>query len=300
MIPRVDVFSAKGGVGKTTLSILLARARVAPGRSVLLVDADLTGTCLGDVLAPGFDWENAPTLTHLVAGAPEALPDMGPLDRLPVYRLPTPADRDVRDLRPSAGVPGGRLLFCPSVAEAMDDGRPLDPSLVHALLAHESAGGWVHHVIGQVIEETRRRVPDLGAVVVDHGPGLGPFQWATLHRILREGAPAPGARRWWWALLVTSRDKVDLVAAERVVNRLPSMDAVVGVANLVPVGWGANWQQTVRGHAPTDAWNLGLVPLWEDHQMAVAYAKGRGATLTYRPDGQSDAIPALAERLFGD
>src|SRR5580698_1045668 len=72
--------SAKGGVGKSTLAIACARLLAEASRTVVLIDADLTGTSLADGLclcAPEvarrpdgrLDFDAAPTGRHLTREA---------------------------------------------------------------------------------------------------------------------------------------------------------------------------------------------------------------------------------------
>ncbi len=78
MTKRLDVFSLKGGVGKTTVSVFLARTLAhAAAAPVLLVDLDLTGTCVGDLLENWAfpTWPVNPNLVDLVCGRPELLPE---------------------------------------------------------------------------------------------------------------------------------------------------------------------------------------------------------------------------------
>jgi cellulose biosynthesis protein BcsQ len=74
--PRLDVMSLKGGVGKTTLAYALAWAQATRSRRpVLLIDADLTGTCLGDLLDPVVAWHLEANLAHLLCEPPDTLPE---------------------------------------------------------------------------------------------------------------------------------------------------------------------------------------------------------------------------------
>lgn len=204
-VERVDVFSVKGGVGKTTVSVLLARAQAAHSKKpVLLIDADLTGTCLGDLVAPNIsgDWNEVPNLAHLICDPPETLDDALIPSELPVYAIPEepqsqPLEHQVSLLRDYAK----RVLYCPSHGNSTSP-RVIDTRVLQALAGHETAGGWVRLVIEKVIKATRKITGTLGGVVVDHSPGLAALQSATL-----EDITTSGSRR---ALFVTSCDRVDL------------------------------------------------------------------------------------------
>ncbi len=160
MFTRFDVFSTKGGVGKTVVSICLARELTRQsGKPVLIVDADLTGTCLGDVLESWANpsWDVRFNLAHLMTGQPELLPDwLGSSwsatvsEHLPVYEwrqagtLTTPPKPVGPTIDPGAigapAVPAG-ILFCPSNPSSSEP-AVVDLAVLHALLGHESAAAW--------------------------------------------------------------------------------------------------------------------------------------------------------------
>lgn len=205
-VERVDVFSVKGGVGKTTASVLLARAQAERSKKpVLLIDADLTGTCLGDLLAPNIsgDWNEVTNLAHLICGPPETLDEALVRAELPVYALAPdphspPADYHISRLAEFSN----QVLYCPSHGNSTRP-RVVDLRVLQALAGHETAGGWVRLVIKEVIAATCLVAGPLGGVIVDHSPGLAALQSAMLDDILA----APHSRR---ALFVTSCDRVDL------------------------------------------------------------------------------------------
>ena len=313
---RVDVFSAKGGVGKTTVAYRLARTWAEESkRPVLLVDADLSGTCLGDLVectaSPG--WHEQQNLIHLVCGRPEELPEQLDLTRLPVYELR--AAPDETPLRVGASVSGPKVVFCPSHAETYfhtpGGVEPVDLPVLQALLGHESAGGWVGHVIQNVISATDERVGGLAGTVVDHGPGIGALQWSQMSAIDAELAKAtrenrPSRRR---ALAVVTRDLVDLAAARAVDARIAPGRArpmkalranMTWVVNRLPTAWSPSssaaadeWRTALQtllknagmGPGPRDGWFRGALPLFEEKLMADAYAiSGLAAYYLAYPD----------------
>lgn len=247
MISRVDVFSTKGGVGKTTIAFLVASLQAEhENKPVLLVDADLTGTCLGDLLQPGVEpaWHSRLNLIHLLCTeAPERLKDVL-RKQLPVYVYPPTPEPDPKARPLTERTAGKTLLFCPSHAYSTHESTLIPHAVLHALLGHESAGGWVQHVIEEVIQATWNRAGELGAVVVDHGPGIGALQDALLQSLKVE---EPGLRRR--ALVVTSRDGVDLSATaefrQTYVREVPEKK-VVWLVNRVPRVEGQDWRQSVK------------------------------------------------------
>lgn len=203
-VARVDVFSVKGGVGKTTVSVLLARAQAEHTKQpVLLIDADLTGTCLGHLLGPAItgDWNETHNLAHLVCDPPETLDEALTKDRLPVYRDAgadaKPKEHHVSKLSSFQST----VLYCPSHGGSSKPA--VDAQVLQALIGHETAGGWVSLVIERVIEATQQITGPLGGVIVDHSPGMAALQSLAFEQIGRAG----GRRR---ALFVTTTDRVDL------------------------------------------------------------------------------------------
>lgn len=263
---RVDVFSLKGGVGKTSLSILLARAhlRHRQEKSVLLIDADLTGTCLGDLLEPLTTWSSEGNLAHLICGRPERLGELLEVGKLPVY---IHGGGSEIQLQPGF-LPRKAFLFCPSQAETTAADWPVvRRPLLQALLSHENAGGFISFVIEEVIKAVRKVVPEVSAVIVDHGPGLAALQYANLDK-------ADGEDRK--ALFVTSRDAVDLRAIHALELSLKERAKfVTWVVNRVPGSAGADWQGRIpEKHHQGYAWyTKGSLPLYHNATLAEAYAE---------------------------
>jgi cellulose biosynthesis protein BcsQ len=215
---RIDVFSLKGGAGKTTIAFQLAKLE-AQDRPVLLIDADLTGTCLGALLQPEVRWSAQEELAGLICGRPELLEERLMPEELPVYEwLPlATASRPLTQVaadgarRVSGSSSGKGFFFCPShvAADAVEH-----PEILHALQAHESAGEWIDHVLTRLVEAAEKILgTPFGSVLVDHGPGMGPLQLAALRKTL-----ATNEQRK--ALIVTTRDLVDLEASQEFGERL--------------------------------------------------------------------------------
>lgn len=327
---RVDVFSAKGGVGKTTVAYRLARKwSETSEQPVLIVDADLSGTCLGDLVEPTTKegWHTVQNLIHLVCGRPEELPSLVKPNELPVYELrPVPDDTPKRV---SASVSGAQVVFCPSHTETYlsvpgihGETSPVDLAVLQALLGHESAGGWVGHVIESVIAATHKLIPGgLAGVVVDHGPGIGGLQWSQmvaidieLQRAIKENE-LPLRR----ALFVTSRDMVDLAAARTIDDRLKrNRQRKMGllsanctwVVNRLPSEWGPpsergaeEWRTSLEaslklwgmGPSERDKWFRHALPLFEEKLLANAYATSELAK--YYRENDDVGIAAIHERV---
>ncbi len=245
-VVRLDVFSLKGGVGKTSLALELARAwrkRQPDGRRVLVVDADLTGSCLGDLLQPlaTDGWAGLVELDALLCSAPELL-DSTVQASLPVFlEPPQRRDAQVKALRGTLA-PGAGLLFAPShpYTTPLDARCAVDLPVLHGLLGNESAGRWVERVFDAVITETHRRA-QLALVVVDHAPGMGALQRATLEQVQ---STRDGTRR---ALVVGSRDAVDLRMVRQFYNASGAgtrgLSNVTFAVNRVPTGDGRqSWE----------------------------------------------------------
>ena len=199
--PRLDVMSLKGGVGKTTLAYALAWAQATRSRRpVLLIDADLTGTCLGDLLDPVVAWHLEANLAHLLCEPPDTLPEQLAPECLPVY-VPGRAGGE-RDGERATNAPGAAVVFCPSHAYSTQPTR-VDRAVLEALIGQETAGAWVRHVLDCLITATHQNLGPLGGVVVDHSPGLAALQSAVLGDI----AQLPAGRK---VAMITTSDRVDL------------------------------------------------------------------------------------------
>ncbi|HEX2572229.1 MAG TPA: hypothetical protein VH877_21980, partial [Polyangia bacterium] len=301
------VFSLKGGVGKTTLTYFLGRAQAeASQKPVLLIDADLSGTCLGDLLADTVKWAEAPNLAHLVCGRPEALPEALGAERLPVY-VHFPFEPGVEPHRPRrlrATLTGqAAVLFCPSHSESTGE-LPIDRDVLQALVAGESAGGWVSHVIERLSEATAAVVGELGGILVDHGPGMGALQRVVRQAIAedRQTHKAASPRR---VLLVTSRDGVDLRMCQSFDARLDEgeAEALCWVVNRVQPGQPSTkggWRDSVdaRFRRELASWfSERALPFYEAPEVASGYACSQLGW----PLGEShrQALEAIRRELFG-
>lgn len=290
---RVDVFSLKGGVGKTSISILLAQAQKdKKNQSVLVVDADLTGTCIGDLLefwaAPG--WSAQANLAHLICGAPETL-DEQLRKNLPVYvhraSPPTNEDRTPRRLVKSQKT--AELLFCPSHAESTRGAKNALPevqrSVLQAITGHENAGGFIGFVIDTLIAEVHENHPLCG-VVVDHGPGLAALQAATLAQ--------QRGRADQRSLFVTTGDAVDLATIHEYSQTLEfsELDATCWLVNkLGPTGK----QEVGADFHRNRQWFEAALELHKDEKLSQGYAK---ATKLCTEEVNENRIETLRARLF--
>ena len=292
-VARVDVFSVKGGVGKTTVSVALAHAQAAHRKKpVLLIDYDLTGTCLGHLLGPAIngDWNQVHNLAHLICDPPETLDDALVRDRIPVYRLPSQQDQHTADpLKHQVSLVdsfAGQVLYCPSHGNSTEP-TFVDPRVLQALAGHETAGGWIRLVIQKVIDATREVVVELGGVIVDHSPGMAALQKATLEDI----GEKPDQRR---ALFVTTSDRVDLKMTNATVGHLEPqiLDRSLFVVNRARADW--RKQKHVEDEIDTK-WVKSARELEYSEALREAYEK-------------SDALPlaglhrlsALRTAVFGD
>lgn len=315
---RIDVFSTKGGVGKTTLAFHIAQTQAQKsGRPSLLIDADLTGSCLGNLLEPWIDrkWPLQSNLVPLLCGTPELLPETLAAD-LPVYELrpaAPPAGQSRAPLRVTAPIARPAVLFCPSHADSVH--AAVSRPVLQALINHESAAGWVGHVIEAVIRRTAEVAGDLAAVVVDHGPGMAALQWSTLLAIneAAHGRAHPhGPDR---ALLVTTGDLVDLKANEDLVEHLKHRTSGFDFDALLPrLVWAVNrlsprpdapqapahWREWLP-ERPEGQWFEGALPLFWDDVLARAYARAE-LCRSAGPEGMAraaaDQLDAIRARLF--
>lgn len=315
---RVDVFSVKGGVGKTTVSYLLARAQARiSDRPVLLIDADLTGTCVGDLLDEGTEptWDAVLNLAHLICDRPESLPERLERRSLPVYvHEPGRASgsEPARIHQVAAGV-AGRVVYCPSHADSVLP-RVVDREVLQALIGHETAGGWVRHVLARVIAVTEQVSGGLGGVIVDHAPGVAALQSMTLEDIRQVQRGRSAANPTRRAVMMTTCDRVDLKMCRafhaREARRIRR--ATTWVVNRVMPGW--REQPGFQDEFGDESWlqpassceigyDVGLRDAYMRSALAEMAGSGPGASSAPTPGdraGIAAAIEGLRRALFED
>lgn len=306
MATRVDVMSLKGGAGKTTLAFRIASAQArASKRPVLIIDADLSGSCLGDLLEPWANpaWGDAANLVDLVCDRPETLPEhLAEPDSLPLFRLRAarPTGADGAPAKVVAALDGPELLFCPSHVDSVK--AHVEPPVLHALVGHESAGGWVSHVIDAIAQRAEEIAGSLGGIIVDHSPGLSALPWASLQAI--ERPHKAGADRK--ALFVTTPDLVDLRAWDGLHAR-PRMQGLLDVieahvryvVNRVSPQTGPTrtpLRKRLPELAPEGRWLDEAQELPRDEELARAYEAGGLVQLIANADPTIEPLRAL---LFG-
>jgi hypothetical protein len=260
--------SVKGGVGKSTLSTLLAcnLARSRPGTPVVLIDMDLTGTSLSDVLplqAPRWAEDRVDLLTTPVGfhsyadtlsrvearhGGPRDATDLQ-IPYLNDFLLWADPDWSTeRDIHPSAlswkmqGAPDN-LHVIPSSA------LPEDLRRIIPVIFDEEHAAYLEARIEALLDAI---VPDVGVriVVFDTPPTIPGLSRSILSLGFRLGGPikraladdgyipprlALSTLRWRIAL-VLSQDRQDLRAAERWMAHVDAteQDLVRLVINRVP------------------------------------------------------------------
>lgn len=234
--------SVKGGVGKTTLSLLTARALAQRGEQVLVVDLDLTGTSLADGLAlRAPTWADPEGRTALTRRPDDWLPrEEGIRKRardpedppfLNDFLLRTQNAAWTREEAhpealawklPADDALADRLMVLPSSA------FPADLEQVLALLYDEPFSAWAESrlewLLDAVLEKTTIR-----HVVIDTPPCIPGISRAVLSAAMRLGRDTKlrlsddgelppalwAARVQWLPWLVTSEDRQDLRALER-------------------------------------------------------------------------------------
>lgn len=235
--------SVKGGVGKTTLSVLVARHLAERGERVLVVDLDLTGTSLADGLALRAPVWDDPEGRRLLTRPPDRREAIG--DRLFGSRERTPAsppflndfllreqdeDWTVDEAHPEAfawSLPeddalADRLFVVPSSA------FPSDLDRVLALLYDEPFSAWAESRLEWLLDALLSKT-GFRHVVIDTPPCIPGISRAVLSAAMRlgrepkvrlsEDGPNPPAL-WsasvrWSPWLVASEDRQDLRALER-------------------------------------------------------------------------------------
>ena len=246
---------------------------------MLLIDADLTGTCLGDLLDSRVPWYLTSNLAHLLCDPPDTLAEALGGDRLPVYieSEPTSAGTPQRASRAD----GAAVVFCPSHAYSTQPSAISRPVL-EALIGQETAGGWVRHVLDRLIEATIASLGPLGGVVVDHGPGLAALQSAVLGDI---HARSHGRK----VAVVTSCDRVDLAMCKATSQSLmQELREAIWIVNRAE----ATWRADSDDPEIEAGWHAAALRISQDDRVQAAY---RRSALTTAP---LDLEPLRAQ-VFG-
>lgn len=281
--------SVKGGVGKSTLAVGAALALEARGRAPFVIDADLTGTSLGD----GLDLE-APELSvkdgvlNLEAKPSGYLPREETLrrwdgrrraDREPGNPVELPFLNDLLLLESSSPPPAQALAWRhrdrPSLRVLPSS--PLRPDVENALawLYDESQQSvWIAR-FAELLEAIARS-GELTDVIVDLPPGLFGFTQQVLGLMAHLSQPAeewpgdlidlPSAAVWRLnPLLVSSDDHNDLFCAVetrlRLTRDLPELKMVVNRSSLARSELEASLRERFSPGAPVSSWGIGLVTL---------------------------------------
>jgi hypothetical protein len=239
--------SAKGGVGKSTLAVATAKLLAEQGHVCVLIDADLTGTSLGDGLLL-----RAPEVTADAEGKPDlAKPPTGRLlTREETVRLrklrgslswdntqASPPPPFLNDALRYVGEDGGECQVESLFWRHVDDDKvrylPSSPArrdigVALGWLYDEEEFGWIQRM-AWLFDGMCEQMPSLTDVVVDLPPGLFGFahQMLALTSNLERGVPFPSGYPLWdgkirWksnAMLVTTPDRADLIAAVEYATR---------------------------------------------------------------------------------
>jgi hypothetical protein len=276
--------SVKGGVGKSALSTLTALAWAETGAPTYLVDMDLTGTSLADVLPlvpPKLEHKEDGTLDLLggakglcdeeegrerVAIRQESLtrPDPIGVPYLNDYLLfATPDWSEERDVHPSSLV--WRMAGGPEALHVLPSSAlPRDLERILPVVLDEEQGGFLEARLEYLLDAL---VPDEGEAVVvfDTPPTIPGLSRAVMSLAIRlgrgEGAKGalsedeePPPKRlaeapvWWTSFVVSTPDLQDMRAAARWLGLLKDeeREVVRWLINFAPAGAGSNRDAWLR------------------------------------------------------
>lgn len=259
--------SVKGGVGKSTLSTFVAHGLARQGEDVVLIDLDLTGTSLSDVLAleaprwngdaidlrspPGAGYfDRAETLRRIATRDPSRLETMQVpyLNDFLLWSDPDwSTDRDVVPQALSWRVKEGpaKLAVIPSSALPADLERiiPVIFDEEHAAFLEARLEVLLDALVPPdgvrvVVIDTPPTIPGLSRSVLSLGLRLG----RETKRALADDEYVPAQLRAspvsWQVGIVVSRDRQDLRAAERWLQLVEDADEQLFrlIVNRVPSG----------------------------------------------------------------
>ena len=266
MLRCYSFHSVKGGVGKSTLSTFVAHGLARQGRDVVLIDLDLTGTSLSDVLAlegprwvgdeidlrspPGAGFfDRAETLARIRERDPTAMKLQVPfLNDFLLWSDPDwSTERDVVPEALSWRLQGGpeMLRVIPSSA------LPADLERIIPVIFDEEHAAFLEARIEVLLDAL---VPEEGerVVVIDTPPTIPGLSRSVMSLALRLGSEPKRALAddeyiperlranpvSWRIGIVVSRDRQDLRAAERWLELVDAADDRLFklIVNRVPSG----------------------------------------------------------------
>lgn len=233
----VSVESRKGGVGKTTAALCLARLLTNLGWSVLFLDLDITGTNTSDIVASPF-WGNAIyPLKKPGQNSNESNSDQLPINLLnlferhfmagkilPEFSLNIEDKNRIHLKRDKVNLMGSQIYNdCPTIDEVNKNKNNLDKTVslnVPSILFDEIHSIWFLEFVKKIIENFAKPFASKQfkiAVILDNSPGFVGIAPA-IHDWLTNCGPVVGK-----FLTVSSLDAQDLLASERSIRALHSI-----------------------------------------------------------------------------
>lgn len=220
----VSVESRKGGVGKTTAALCLARILLERGYTVLVLDLDFTGTNAADIAASPF-WVSD---LHIIREVDEKGDDKNPLNLLTLFDQGFMAGIPIPSFS-TQGVPSKTLLVnlmkvnvigsqIYKTRKEPGEGKWTTSVERPAMLFDDLHTLWLLEFVQQIIADfarvASRRSDAKTAIILDNSPGYVGIAPA-IHDWLTDSGPDCGK-----FLIVTSLDAQDLQACERAVDAL--------------------------------------------------------------------------------
>lgn len=187
-----SIESRKGGVGKTTMALNLAKALIAKGYKVLYLDCDISGTPVSVATEHSMYWNQYANAMHEEDG--------GPSNLLKIFRTKYQ----------TAEVDGDKIIDCFEIDEKKinliesdiyDEERRLiiDPRS----LMDEMTSYWLLNMIKQISDSFAKRSTRKSAIVIDNSPG-----YVGLAKSIRDWMTSMGPE-FSHFLLVSSLDEQD-------------------------------------------------------------------------------------------
>jgi AAA domain len=160
---RLTLYGFKGGVGRSTAAVLLARHLATEGRCVLVVDLDLESPGVSSLLVDDQQLPEHGLVDHLVEGAVRNAEGLELVVRSRVADVT--ANGEVW-IAPAAGRPRAEYSYLPKLNRAYLDSPPFADRLSEAVTACEDQVSAISRPPDVVLLDSRAGLHDIAAVAI--------------------------------------------------------------------------------------------------------------------------------------
>ena len=190
-----SIESRKGGVGKTTMALNLAKALIAKGYKVLYLDCDISGTPISTATEHSMYWSKYANAMHGIDGKPSNL--------LKLFRTKyQTAEVDGDSIIDDFAIEEKKINLIESDIYDEKSRLIIDPRS----LMDEMTSYWLLNMIKQISESFSKKSSSKSAIVIDNSPG-----YVGLAKSIRDWMTSLGPE-YAHFLLVSSLDEQDFAS----------------------------------------------------------------------------------------